>query len=185
MLFARLSLLALASIFTSVVAGPTITAPGGASLWWVAKSDNNLVWDCSDKSHDSFNVVISNPSTTVLTAPLTLIATVPNYICSKLITSDTIANLPVATGYTVSLTNVLNTTDVYSVSQAFEIKPIGSSYPASTATPGPSSSGTLSGTSSGPKPSSSSGSSNSSGGSKNVLSAIGAFAAIVVGVMTA
>jgi len=180
-----LSLLALASIFTSVAAVPTIVAPGGSNLWWVAKSDNNLVWDCNDKTHDTFNVVISNPSTSVLTAPLTLIATVPNYICSKLITKDLIANLPAATDYTILLTDVLNTTNVFSTSQTFEIKALGSSYPASTATPGPSSSGTLSGTSSGSNPSSSSQSNSNSGGSKNVLSAVGAFAAIVVGVMTA
>jgi len=185
MLFARLSLLALASIFVSVAAVPRIIAPGGSNLWWVAKSDNNLVWDCNDKTYDSFNVVIANPSVNVLAAPLTLIATLPNYICSKLVPASTIANLPSATGYTVMLTDILNSTHIYSTSDSFEIKAVGSSYPASTATPSPGSTGTLSGTSSGSQPSSSSGSSNSNGGSRNVLSAIGAFAAVVVGVMTA
>lgn len=65
-------------------------------------------------THSFFS--ISNPSTSVLTAPLTLIATVPNYICSKLITKDLIANLPAATDYTILLTDVLNTTNVRALS---------------------------------------------------------------------
>lgn len=185
MLFARLSLLALATTLISAVAGLKIVAPGGSSLWWVAKSDNNLVWDCSDKTYDSFNVVIANPNTNVLTAPLTILATLPNYVCSKLIPGAQIT-VPAATNYTILLTNILNTTDVYATSEPFEIKPLGSSYPDSTATPSPGgSSGTPSSTSGSSNPSSTGTTSTKNAASKNVLSALGAFAAIVVGIMTA
>jgi len=187
MLFTRLSLVAFASTLISTVAGLSIIAPGGSSLWWVDDADNNLVWDCSDKTYDQFNVLIANTNVNVLAAPLPIIATLPNYVCSKLILS-TLLSVPAATGYTIQLTNIFNDTDIYATSEPFEIKPAGSSYPASTATPSPgSTSGTPSSTSGGSKPSSSTSANkgNSSGGSKNVWSALGAFAAIVVGVMTA
>jgi hypothetical protein len=170
-----------------VVGELKIIAPGGSSLWWVASSANTLIWDCTDKTHDQFNVVISNPNVNVLTAPLTIIPTLPNYVCSKLITAQQIS-LPAATGYVVSLTNIFNNSDIYASSQPFEIKALGSAYPDPSATPGSggSSSRSPSGTSSGANPSSTSNgnSSNNSGGSKNVLNAIGAFAAVVLGVMT-
>jgi len=190
MLFTRLSLLALASTLASTVAGLQIIAPGGSNLWWVAQSDNNLVWDCSDKTYDSFNVVIANPNVNVLTAPLTIYATLPNYVCSKLMPAAQLT-VPAATNYTISLTDILNTTHIYATSQPFEIKPLGSSYPDPSSTPSlGGSSGTPSSTSGSSKPSSTSTSSSSdnnskNSGSKNVLSALGAFAAIVVGVVTA
>ncbi|KAF9788568.1 hypothetical protein BJ322DRAFT_1049699 [Thelephora terrestris] len=185
MLFARLSLVALASTLVSTVAGLQITAPGGPNLWWVAKSDNNLVWDCTDKTYDSFNVVIANPNTAVLTAPLTILATLPNYVCSKLLPAAMLT-VPAATGYTIMLTDILNTTNIYATSQPFEIKPLGSSYPNPSSTPSPGgSSGSPSSTSGSSKPSSSSTNSSKNSGSKSVLSALGAFAAIVVGVVTA
>lgn len=186
MLFARLSLVALVSTLVSTVAGLKIIAPGGPNLWWIEKSDNNLVWDCSDKTYDSFNVVIANPNPNVLTAPLTILATLPNYVCSKLMPAAQLT-VPAASNYTISLTNILNTTDIYATSEPFEIKPLGSSYPDSTSTPslGVSSSGSPSSTSGGSNPSSTSGGNSKNAGSKNVLSALGVFAAVVVGVVTA
>jgi len=186
MLFTRLSLVALASTLAGSAAGLTIISPGGSNLWWVDNSANTLVWDCSDTTHDQFNVLIANSNPSVLAAPLPILATLPNYVCSRLIAA-TVFNVPAATGYTVQLTNIFNNTDIYATSEPFEIKPLGSTYPDPSATPGSgSSSGSPSSTSGSSHPSGSSTSTSSNnGGSKNVLSALGAFAAIVVGVMTA
>jgi len=189
MLFARLSLVAFASTLISAVAGDLkVISPGGSTLWWIANSDNTLLWDCSDKTHDQFNVLIANSNPSALVAPLPIIPTLQNFVCSKLIPAAQLPNLPAATGYTIQLTNIFNNTDIYATSEPFELKSVGSAYPDSSATPGSgSSSRTPSSTSSGSSPSSSTNNSSSSnnGGSKNVLSALGAFAAIVVGVITA
>ncbi|KAF9652378.1 hypothetical protein BDM02DRAFT_2960179 [Thelephora ganbajun] len=187
MLFARLSLIALVTTLVSTVAGLKVISPGGSTLWWVANSDNTLIWDCSDKTHDQFNVVIANSNPSVLVAPLPIIPTLYNYVCSKLILATQL-NVAAATGYTIQLTNIFNNTDIYASSEPFEIKPVGSVYPDPSATPGHGgSSGTPSSTSGSSKPSSttSGGNGSKSGGSKNTLSALGAFAAIVVGVITA
>jgi len=187
MLFTRLPLVVLASTLISAVAGLKVISPGGSSLWWVANSDNTLTWDCSDKTHAQFNVIIANSNPSVLVAPLPIIPTLDNFVCSKLIAS-TILNVPAATGYTIQLSNIFNNTDIYASSEPFEIKPVGSTYPDPSATPGAGNSLTSTGTSSGPSSSPSSGSTsgnNSNGGSKNMLSTLGAFAAVVVGVMTA
>lgn len=58
-----------------------------------------------------FFVSIANSNPSVLTAPLPIIPTVPNYVCSKLITATQL-NVPAATGYTIQLTNIFNNTDV-------------------------------------------------------------------------
>ena len=58
----------------------------------------------------SFSIANSNPS--VLTAPLPIIPTLPNYVCSKLILAAQLPSLTPATGYTIQLTNIFNNTDV-------------------------------------------------------------------------
>jgi hypothetical protein len=54
---------------------------------------------------------IANPNTAVLTAPITILATLPNYVCSKLLPAAMLT-VPAATGYTIMLTDILNTTNV-------------------------------------------------------------------------
>ncbi|KAI4293706.1 hypothetical protein K525DRAFT_214290, partial [Schizophyllum commune Loenen D] len=58
-----------------------------------------------------------------------------NYDCSKTITQQQAAQ-PAGKGYKVLLTDPLNMTNVYAASEEFEIKPLGSTYPDASATPG-------------------------------------------------
>ncbi|TEB31945.1 hypothetical protein FA13DRAFT_1628923 [Coprinellus micaceus] len=100
-----------------------------ANDWWVAKSQNVLTWACQDSAApQEFTVLIGNSDPTVLVQPLAIIAIQKNYDCSIIITQDQ-ANQAAGTGYQVYLANPINNTDVYAVSESFEIKPLGSLYP--------------------------------------------------------
>jgi hypothetical protein len=64
---------------------------------------------------------VANPNVNVLTAPLTIYATLQNYVCSKLIPAAQIVALPAASNYTIMLTNILNTTDVRPISPRHQL----------------------------------------------------------------
>ncbi|KIK52730.1 hypothetical protein GYMLUDRAFT_103742, partial [Collybiopsis luxurians FD-317 M1] len=125
-------LAAAASALTAVSAQLKVLSPGGPDLWWVADSENLLVWNCNESQVQSFTVLVNNPS---LEAPLAIIADQPNFVCSLIVTKDQISPLSVGNGYTVELANPLNNTDVYAQSLPFEIKPAGSPYPTTTVSP--------------------------------------------------
>ncbi|KAI0746962.1 hypothetical protein C8Q80DRAFT_1121642 [Daedaleopsis nitida] len=111
-----------------------IIAPGGPDLWWVAGSDNVVSWTCKTSPYTNFTVLIANSDVNVLVQPSAFIAQQNNFDCSKLITKDQV-NMKAATGYTIQLADPFNSTHVYAESQPFEIKPLGSEYPATSATP--------------------------------------------------
>jgi len=129
--------------FGGVAAGLQVTRPS-SSIWWVAKSFNEIAWTCKDSAYASFTILINNSDPKILTAPIAVIAIQNNYDCSITITQDQ-ANQPVGTGWTVVLANPLNNTDVYATSEPFEIKALGSAYPSQVS----SSAGGASGTSTG------------------------------------
>jgi len=139
-----------------------ILAPGGPDLWWVAQSSNNIVWNCQQTQFTNWTVVLVNSNVTVLNGALPIIAIEQSFNCPQLITTQ-LANPPPATGYTIQFANPLNNTQVYVQSQEFEVKALGSAYPASSATPtatgagsSTSGSGSGSGSSTGSSPSQSS-----------------------------
>ncbi|WVF71508.1 hypothetical protein IAT40_006314 [Kwoniella sp. CBS 6097] len=101
-----------------------------ADHWWVAQSLNTLAWDGSDPSQ--FSVFISNPDQNVLTSILALTSVTYAYDKSKTINPG---NITPATGYTILLTNPLNSSDIYAKSETFEIKAVGSEYPPQTPVP--------------------------------------------------
>jgi hypothetical protein len=142
-MYSRFTLAATAAaLFGAAVADLKVVVPGGSDLWWVAKSQNNIVWTCQDSPYSNFTILIANQNTQVLSSPIAIVAIENNFDCSKTITPDQ-ANQPPGTGYMVQLANILNETDVYAQTQPFEIKALGAAYPASSATP------TATGTSSG------------------------------------
>jgi len=99
-----------------------------SSIWWVAKSTNDMSWDCKSPqalAAIQFTVLINHTS---FAAALAIIAIQLNSDCSITVSQDK-ANQPPGTGYTVLLANPLNNTDVYATSEPFEIKPLGSLYP--------------------------------------------------------
>ncbi|KAF9458371.1 hypothetical protein BDZ94DRAFT_1313329 [Collybia nuda] len=123
----RLSLLLTASAFVSgTLANLEITNPNKDS-WWVANSQNVLTWTCEDSPVDEFTVSIANEA--VLPAELALVGIVKNFDCSRTIVAQPI--LSPALGYTIIFANPLNSSDVYAISEEFEIKPLGSSFPIS------------------------------------------------------
>ncbi|KAI0646475.1 hypothetical protein C8Q79DRAFT_908741 [Trametes meyenii] len=124
----------LAALAGSSLAQLEVLTPGGDNLWWVAQSDNVITWTCKTSPYTNFTVLIANSDPKVLVAPQAFIAQQNNFDCSELITKDRV-NMPVGTGYTIQLANPFNETDVYAESKPFEIKPLGSTYPASSATP--------------------------------------------------
>ncbi|KAJ6571572.1 hypothetical protein B0H19DRAFT_1130371 [Mycena capillaripes] len=132
-----LTLAALAAAASAATSngGLKILAPGGDNLWWVVGSVNNVAWTCSESTFTQFTLSIANPDVTLLTATADLIAIEQNYNCVQSLGADILANIPVGTGYTIKLSNILNRTDIYAESDPFEIKAVSAGYPISTNTP--------------------------------------------------
>ncbi|KAI0070131.1 hypothetical protein K474DRAFT_1670386 [Panus rudis PR-1116 ss-1] len=153
----------LAALLGVVAADLKVTNPSSSS-WWVANSINTIAWTCKESSFQTFTIFIANSDPKVLTSPQAIIAVQNNFDCSKTITQDQ-ANYTAGTGYSIQLANPLNSSDIYAQSDLFEIKPLGSAYPAtSSAAPSPTDS------SSGSSPSSSDAPTGASGGSSGATS---------------
>jgi hypothetical protein len=135
---------------------------------------------------------VNNTNPTILAAPEAIVANVPNADCSQSITVQQAALTP-STGYTVVLANILNETEVchffssfeshtayvsqiYAVSQEFEVKALGAAYPPSSATPTDDPSASTAGAASG----SSTASGASASSTSNTKSKNGAFATLEV-----
>jgi len=140
----------ISTLVSSAVGTFSILSPGGPSLWWVAESQNTIVWSCHTdvpaSTNSAYQLLLNNTKATVLTAAEAIVANVPNADCSHTITTQQ-ANLPPATGYTLVFADIIDQTKIYAVSQEFEIKPLGAAYPPSSATPQESSSATQTGAS--------------------------------------
>ncbi|KAL5498633.1 hypothetical protein ACEPAH_1988 [Sanghuangporus vaninii] len=134
----------LAALAVSVSAQLTILSPGGPDLWWVANSENNIVWTCDTSPVQNFSILVANSNPSVLVSPLAVVAVQQNFDCSRTLTTQQV-NFTTGTGYTVILADPINSTNIYAQSEEFEIKPVGSTYPDSSATP----TGTASATGSG------------------------------------
>jgi len=131
-----------AAVFGAASAQLSVIVPGGDSLWWVAESENNIVWTCDTSPYGNFTVLVANTNTQLLSGPIAIYAIESNYDCSKTLTQQQV-NQPPGTGYVIQLANIFNETDVYAQSEPFEIKALGSAYPDASATP--SASGTQTG----------------------------------------
>ncbi|KAK6910038.1 hypothetical protein L486_00307 [Kwoniella mangroviensis CBS 10435] len=145
----------------AVSAQLTVTEPR-ADHWWVAQSLNTLAWEGS--SPDQFSVFLSNTDTNVLTSILALTSVTYAYDRSKTINPGGVTP---SGGYTILLTNPLNSSDVYAKSETFEIKAVGSTYPPQGSSAGSSASASGSGTASGSAASSAASASASSTGSNS------------------
>jgi len=172
------------AVVVADVPGLTIVSPGGPNLWWVAQSENNIVWTCQTSPVLNFTIFIANPNPSILVSPMAIVAIEPNADCSKSITQDQ-SNQAAGTGYTIQFTDILNSSNIYAQSEPFEIKALGATYPASSATP--TDTGTATGSATGSTSSSSSTSKPKSAAS-GLSASIGfsvAAAAAVLGFLTA
>jgi len=136
----RLSPFAITAAFVASVAAQSIITSPSAAVWWVAKSENTLSWNCHDpsiSSHTTFTVLVTNQNATILDAPLAFISPQANADCSKVVGQNQLS-APAAPGYTILFADPLNETNIFATSDVFEIKPLGVTYP--TFTPGLSSS---------------------------------------------
>jgi len=98
--------------------------------WWVAKSQNQMSWDCNSPQamadgNGVFTVLINKPS---FAAPLAIIAEEQNADCIKTITQEQADQEP-GDGYTLLFADPLNNTHVFATSDPFTIEPLGSLYP--------------------------------------------------------
>ncbi|OCH93905.1 hypothetical protein OBBRIDRAFT_748577 [Obba rivulosa] len=184
---------ALVALAGTAAAQLTVISPGGPNLWWVDQSLNTLSWTCESSPYTNFTVLIANQDPSILTSPLAIIAQEPNYNCAQTI-SATMLNQPAAQGYVVQLADPFNSTNVYASSQPFEIKPVGSTYPASSATPtasgtgtnspAPAPSGSVAGSASASGPSASTtGASTQSNGAVGLSSSLGGLIGAAVGLL--
>ncbi|TYJ54127.1 hypothetical protein B9479_005225 [Cryptococcus floricola] len=119
----RYAFLLLASLASCAFATLSITEPSAAH-WWVGNNANTLAWDGKDPAE--FSVFLANPDVNILTSMLALASIVPTYQTSLTMNPG---DATPATGYTILVTNPLNSSDVYATSDTFEIKKEGSSYP--------------------------------------------------------
>ncbi|PFH49386.1 hypothetical protein AMATHDRAFT_4970 [Amanita thiersii Skay4041] len=132
---------ALAVLFSVASAQNTfqITSPS-ASEWWVAQSDNVMKWECTKTTIPQFTVFIVNVNPGVLSGRLAFIAQQPNADCSKSVLKTQV-NQPPSKGYKLQFADTLNSSLIYSESEEFEIKPLGSAYPSSSSASQPSATG--------------------------------------------
>ncbi|KAI0305333.1 hypothetical protein B0F90DRAFT_1703575 [Multifurca ochricompacta] len=125
----------ISTLVGSAFADFQILSPGGPNLWWVAQSQNTLVWACHDNPPaTTYQLLLNNTNPTILAAPQAIVANIANADCSHTITTQQAA-LTAAGGYTVILASALDQTKVYAVSQPFEVKALGAAYPPASATP--------------------------------------------------
>ncbi|KAL5521666.1 hypothetical protein ACEPAF_2414 [Sanghuangporus sanghuang] len=124
----------LAALAASVSAQLTVLSPGGSDLWWVANSENNIVWTCDTSPVQNFTILVANSDQSVLVSPLAVVAVQQNFDCSRTLTTQQV-NFTTGTGYSVILADPINSTNVYAQSEEFEIKPVGSTYPDPSSTP--------------------------------------------------
>ncbi|PAV19104.1 dual-specificity kinase [Pyrrhoderma noxium] len=181
------SILSLAAFAGFAAAQLEILAPGGPNLWWVANSENNIVWNCKESQISNFTVLLSNSDPKILVSAQAIVAIQENFDCSKTLTTQQ-ANFTAATGYRVIFANTLNSSDVYAQTDEFEVKAQGSAYPDPSSTP-TADSGSSTATGSGSSASSTSSSANESTSSSAAFAIgpqsagallIGAFAALVL-----
>ncbi|KAF8480237.1 hypothetical protein DFH94DRAFT_741357 [Russula ochroleuca] len=122
----------------SAMAQFAILAPGGPNVWWVAQSQNTMTWTCHTdlppSTGNAFQLLINNTNPSILTSAEAIIANVPIADCSLTVTQQQAALTP-STGYTLILADPVNQTKIYAVSQQFEVKALGASYPPASATP--------------------------------------------------
>ncbi|GBE87479.1 hypothetical protein BKA93DRAFT_776286 [Sparassis latifolia] len=180
MKFSVASIASLAALVGGAAAQLEIITPGGPGLWWVAQSLNTLEWTCKTSPYTNFTILIANSNPTILSSPLAILSQQNNYDCSETITQNEAAQ-PAATGYTIQLADPFNNTNVYATSQPFEIKALGSAYPASSATPsgvGSATSSGATGTSSGSSSASTSTPTSSKSGAVSLTASLSGIAAI-------
>jgi len=134
--------LAAFAILSALVGSPVvafnITNPSSA-LWWVADSQNTLTWTCHDNppasTNNQFVVLLNNTDPNIYSGPGAIMANINNADCSETVAATLVANLKVATGYTIMLADMADERKIYAVSEPFEIKAQGSAYPTTSVTP--------------------------------------------------
>ncbi|KAJ7817356.1 hypothetical protein B0H14DRAFT_2842452, partial [Mycena olivaceomarginata] len=108
--------------------GLKLLVPGGDNLWWITGQPNNIIWSCSESTFTQFTMCVPVEQ---------------NFNCAQLIAGE-VVTMPVGKGYTIVLTDITNATNVYAVSDPFEIKALSAGYPPATNTPVDSQSATVS-----------------------------------------
>ncbi|EJD39209.1 hypothetical protein AURDEDRAFT_187498 [Auricularia subglabra TFB-10046 SS5] len=158
-----------------------VIAPG-PDVWWVAGSNNLLIWECNDNDViPRYTVFATHPDKTILTDRTPLIAELDNTQCSHEITQGEVAPLRPAQGYIIQMCDPLNNTHILGVSQPFEVKAANSPYSTVQKTPKPRTQDQPSQTTSG----SGSGSTNTpgNGAAKTGASALAALGAVALGML--
>jgi len=110
--------------------GLSVTQPS-TSVWWVQNSQNTIAWTCRNTQIQTFTVLVSNTDPKILTQPQAFLANLKNADCSELIQAS---EFPTGPGYQILLANPVNQTDIYAVSELFEIKAAGSAFASVTTT---------------------------------------------------
>lgn len=164
----------------------SISVPSSTN-WWVGKSSNVMTWDCTNSQAvavGNFTVLISNVNQNVLAGDLAFIAIQQNSQCSVAIGSGQVNQSP-ATGYTLLFANPFNSSDVYTTSEEFEIKPLGSLYPSQVSSSASAASGTATAASSSASASSSKNGASLSSNSPSFLGLAGIMGLLTAGLLGA
>jgi len=129
-MFKKITVLAALAAASSVSA-LSVLVPN-SDWWWQTGNQALFEWDCHNftntlnNPNSQFAVLANNPSQTLLTGGYAVIIGIQdNDVCM----TNIIPNLNVGTGYFLTLTNIVNYTDIYARSEDFEIKAMGSPYP--------------------------------------------------------
>ncbi|KAG8748974.1 hypothetical protein FRC14_001782 [Serendipita sp. 396] len=124
MMFKSFGVMAAFAGLSSVSALSVLTP--SSQWWWQSQEQALFSWDCTDKTHPQFAVLATNTNVTLLSGGYVVLqGQQDNFVCNTIYVPDLIPGA----GYKLALTNIVNYTDIYVYSEAFEVRPKGSPYP--------------------------------------------------------
>ncbi|TFK25341.1 hypothetical protein FA15DRAFT_668571 [Coprinopsis marcescibilis] len=129
MLFKSTTLVATLLAAASVTSAQLRVVRPSRDIWWVAESTNVMEWSCRESQQEQFTILIGKEGDVI--PPLPIFAIQNNFQCSIEVTQDKANQVP-GDNYLIYFANIINNTDVYAISEPFEIRPLGSAYPAET-----------------------------------------------------
>jgi len=121
MLVSFLSLLALSAFLPAALSNITISDPS-STLYWVQFQSNTISWGFDQGDPSPISIIITNSNNSFLNGAFSIAQFVDVSQQTFIVSNVT---LKVGTGYVVNFVNPSNASDVFALSDQFEVKPNG------------------------------------------------------------